>query len=88
MDLVVGFPSESAEDREATFDLVEDLGAAGAITNMHFFVPLPGTPLAPARPVFLSGEERRRLDTFGQRGILRGRWRRQEETARRWTEER
>jgi B12-binding domain/radical SAM domain protein len=85
VDLVVGFPAESGEDRAATLDLVEDLGAAGVTTNMHFFVPLPGTPLVSARPVFLSPEERRRLDTFGQRGILRGRWRRQEQTAKLWT---
>lgn len=82
VDLVLGFPGETPEDRTATLDLVRELGAAGIISNMHFFMPLPGTALESAQPVFLSHVERRRLDTLGQQGILRGRWRRQEQTAR------
>jgi B12-binding domain/radical SAM domain protein len=85
VDLVLGFPGETAEDRTATLNLVEEMGATGVVSNMHFFMPLPGTPLMGARPVFLSEAERRRLDRFGQRGILRGRWRHQEVTARMWT---
>ena len=82
VDLVLGFPGETAEDRTATLDLVEHLGAVGAVTNMHFFMPLPGTALSGARPVFLSEGVRRRLDRFAQQGILRGRWRRQEKISR------
>jgi B12-binding domain/radical SAM domain protein len=88
VDFVLGFPEETPEDRAATLDLVEEIGAHGVVSNMHFFMPLPGTLLASAQPVFLNDDERRRLDTFGQRGILRGRWRRQEQTARTWKEKR
>jgi B12-binding domain/radical SAM domain protein len=84
VDLMLGFPGETADDRAATLDLVEHLGAGGAVTNMHFFMPLPGTDLADAQPVFLDDEVRRKLDRFGQQGILRGRWRRQEEISRTW----
>ncbi len=84
VDLMLGFPAEGPADREATFDLAEELGGRGARVNMHFLMPLPGTPLAGVRPAFLSGDERRRLDGLAQRGIVRGHWRRQEETARRW----
>jgi radical SAM superfamily enzyme YgiQ (UPF0313 family) len=84
VDLVLGFPGETAEDRAATLDLVEHLGTIGAFTNMHFFMPLPGTALAGALPVFLSDGVRRRLDRFAQQGILRGRWRRQEKLSRKW----
>jgi len=84
VDLVLGFPDETEEDRAATLDLVEHLGRRGAITNMHFFMPLPGTALAGASPVFLDDGVRRRLDMFAQQGILRGRWRRQERLSREW----
>jgi radical SAM superfamily enzyme YgiQ (UPF0313 family) len=81
---MLGLPGEDTEDREATLNLVEELGDRGVVSNMHFFVPLPGTALMAAEPVFLSDTQRRRLDRFAQSGILRGRWRRQEETAKKW----
>jgi B12-binding domain/radical SAM domain protein len=82
VDLVLGFPGETTEDRNATLDLVEQLGRRGAVTNMHFFMPLPGTPLAGSQPVFLTEGVRRTLDRFGQQGILRGGWRSQENLSR------
>jgi B12-binding domain/radical SAM domain protein len=84
VDLMLGFPFEEAEDRQATFDLAERLGRAGARVNMHFLMPLPGTPLSVCRPRFLSADDRRKLDNLAQRGIVRGRWRRQEEISKEW----
>jgi B12-binding domain/radical SAM domain protein len=83
-DIMLGFPFEDGWDREATFDLVEELGAGGTRCNMHFLMPLPGTPLSGSRPTFLTGGQRKRIDTLAQRGIVRGGWRRQEEVARAW----
>ncbi|MGD9402340.1 MAG: TIGR04013 family B12-binding domain/radical SAM domain-containing protein [bacterium] len=84
VDLLLGFPVEEPEDRQATFDLARELGAKGARVNMHFLMPLPGTPLSGAAPRFLTGDERRKLDRLAQQGIVRGHWRKQEETAREW----
>jgi B12-binding domain/radical SAM domain protein len=84
VDLMLGFPVEEPEDREATFDLAEELGGDGIRVNMHFLMPLPGTPLSNQSPRFLSGDERRRLDRLAQQGIVRGHWRRQEEASRAW----
>jgi B12-binding domain/radical SAM domain protein len=84
VDMVLGFPGETGEDRQATIRLVERLGSEGTTFYMHFFMPLPGTPLAACDPVFLTEQERRRLDRLAQRGIVRGRWRRQEELAGKW----
>jgi len=81
-DIVIGFPMEGEEDRKATFDLVERLGAAGATVNMHFFMPLTGTPLADTSPRFLADEERKYLDGLAAKGVVRGSWRRQEQIAR------
>lgn len=84
VDLMLGFSVEEPEDRQATLDLARELGAKGARINMHFLMPLPGTPLAGTAPRFLTYDERRKLDRLAQQGIVRGHWRRQEETARQW----
>ncbi|MFH1313327.1 MAG: TIGR04013 family B12-binding domain/radical SAM domain-containing protein [Candidatus Eisenbacteria bacterium] len=81
VDMVLGFPGETSDDRQATFAFVEKLGATGTIFYIHFFMPLPGTPLAGGDPVFLTDDERRNLDRLAQEGIVRGRWRSQEELA-------
>jgi B12-binding domain/radical SAM domain protein len=84
VDVVLGFPGEAREDRRVTLDLVRELGGGGAVFNMHFFTPLPGTSLAREKPRYLSEAERTELDRLAQQGIVRGGWRRQEELARRW----
>lgn len=88
IDLVLGFPGESPDDRRETFALMEDLSRKGSRINMHFFMPLPGTALSDGSPVFLGEHDRRVLDTLAQRGIVRGGWRRQEEFARTWVKRR
>jgi B12-binding domain/radical SAM domain protein len=88
VDLVLGLPGETGEDRRLTFRLMEDLADRGSRVNMHFFMPLPGTPLGEETPVFLRDHDRRVLDRLAQRGIVRGGWRRQEEFARIWVKRR
>ena len=85
VDLMLGFPMEDIGDRLATFDLIERLRLARAIVNMHFFMPFPGTPLAGTVPKFLSEADRTRLEALAKKGVVRGRWKRQEETARKWS---
>jgi len=85
VDLMIGFPFEEPEDRQATFALIARLRPAKARFTMHFFMPLPGTRLAGTSPRFLSDRERRHIDGLAQQGLIRGRWRRQEEFARQCT---
>jgi B12-binding domain/radical SAM domain protein len=84
IDIMLGLPGEASEDRKATFDLIRELGESGARVNMHFFIPLAGTPLAGCAPTFLTDKERKTIDRLAQEGIVRGRWRRQEQFAKRW----
>jgi B12-binding domain/radical SAM domain protein len=84
VDMVLGFPGETSEDRQATFALIEELGSQRATFYVHFFMPIRGTPLGRSAPVFLTDRERRDLDRLAQEGIVRGRWRRQEEIAGKW----
>ena len=46
VDFIFGLPDETPEDRELTIKLINQLTAIGATINSHFFMPLPGTPLA------------------------------------------
>jgi radical SAM superfamily enzyme YgiQ (UPF0313 family) len=88
VDLVLGFPGETADDCRLTLSLIEELAGKGSRVNMHFFMPLPGTELSEGVPVFLREHDRRFLDRLAQRGIVRGGWRRQEEFARIWVKRR
>jgi B12-binding domain/radical SAM domain protein len=88
VDIVLGFPTEEPAERQASFDLIERLRQARAIINMHFFMPLPGTPLASSVPRFLSDGEHQLLDGLALKGVIRGRWRLQEEIARKWVADR
>ena len=84
VDIILGFPGETADDRQVTFAFMQDLGRKGVKFNVHFFLPLPGTPLSDSPPAFLKQTEHRQLDRLAQQGIVRGRWRRQEEIAKAW----
>lgn len=83
VDIILGLPGEDGESRRKTFGLIEKLGSRGAVFNVHFFMPIPGTPFEKEMPNFLTEIERRMLDRYAQMGIVRGRWRRQERIAKR-----
>jgi radical SAM superfamily enzyme YgiQ (UPF0313 family) len=46
VDFIFGMPGETPEDRDLTIKLIMQLAEMGATINSHFFMPLPGTPLA------------------------------------------
>jgi B12-binding domain/radical SAM domain protein len=51
VDFIFGLPEQSDADRAATRELIAHLADHyGATINAHRFTPLPGTPLAQARP--------------------------------------
>ena len=50
VDFIFGLPGETPADRELTLAAIQRLTAMGATINSHFFMPLPGTPLATSRP--------------------------------------
>ncbi len=88
VDIILGLPGEDEQSRLTTFGLMEKLGKKGTIFNVHFFMPIPGTPFQLEKPVFLTEKDRRVLGRFAQIGIVRGRWRSQEEIARKWESDR
>ena len=50
VDFIFGLPGETPEDRELTLAAIQRLTQIGATINSHFFIPLPGTPLAHTVP--------------------------------------
>jgi len=46
VDFIFGLPDETPADRALTIKVIKELTAMGATINSHFFMPLPGTPLA------------------------------------------
>ncbi len=76
VDFIFGLPGEMAEDRELTLAAIRRLTGIGATINSHFFIPLPGTPLAntvPGAPnedtlLFLENLTSERLETAAGKG--------------------
>ena len=81
VDFIFGMPGETAEDRDSTFKVIEDLAAMGARIHSHAFMPLAGTPWAGAPPGRLDERTCALLERLTGRGQHFGQWRRQQETA-------
>jgi B12-binding domain/radical SAM domain protein len=73
VDLITGFPFETAEDEEATLDLIRWVVRDGRV-RLHAFLPLPGTPLAGTRPRPASPRAEGLLGRLALAGKLTGSW--------------
>jgi B12-binding domain/radical SAM domain protein len=78
VDLLLGLPGETAEDRAATVALAERLAARGARLHSHAFMPLPGTPFKDAEPTPIEPDVTQALERLESRGAAYGQWRRQQ----------
>ncbi len=81
VDIIMGMPGETREDVEATVKAMFDLASKGARLRLHYFLPLPGTPLARSRPEPLSPLYRKAVTRLLGRGVLEGDWVDQEKLA-------
>jgi B12-binding domain/radical SAM domain protein len=77
VDLLLGFPGETREDREASLRLAERLVARGARIHAHAMLPLPGTPMRDAVPEPIEDDVATRLARMEATGAAWGAWRRQ-----------
>jgi len=64
-DFIVGFPSETAEDFEATMKLIDDVGFDASFS--FIYSPRPGTPAAALPDTTPHGEKLERLQRLQQR---------------------
>jgi len=74
VDLIFGLPMETEEDQRMTLDLVRWIAAKGGKVRAHLFTPLPGTPLATARPAPLAEDVVACLGKMALEGRLTGSW--------------
>ena len=81
VDLLLGLPGETAEDRAQSIALARRLVAMGARIHSHAFMPLPGTPLEGAQPAPIDRRTERELQRLESAGAMHGQWRRHQQIA-------
>lgn len=83
VDFIFGFPFETKEDVEETFNFIEKIVKKyNAKIHAHTFMPLPGTPLWSAGPGILKDYHYKFLGKLASQGILDGYWAKQEQLAK------
>jgi len=81
VDLLLGLPGETAEDRALTLSFAHELVELGARIHSHAFMPLPGTPLSAAAPAPIEEPVRLALERLESAGAMHGQWRTQQRIA-------
>jgi B12-binding domain/radical SAM domain protein len=81
VDIIIGFPGETVEDLKSTLDLASWITNRGGRIHVHYFMPLPGTPLSYQKPTVIPLEVKRVIARIigSQRGY--GDWINQEKIA-------
>jgi B12-binding domain/radical SAM domain protein len=81
VDFLLGLPGETDQDRALSIALARELVGVGARIHSHSFMPLPGTPLAGARPEPIDERARIAMEHLESQGAMHGQWRRQQSVA-------
>ncbi|KJJ84973.1 radical SAM domain-containing protein [Candidatus Omnitrophus magneticus] len=73
VDILFGFPGETKEDRFETLNMIKIITKNhSARVNLHYFIPLPGTPFANKKPEILEDELKEELFLIIKNGYGRG----------------
>ncbi len=81
VDFILGLPGETEEDMEKTLEGMRELVKMGARAHLHYFMPLPGTPLAFSKPTPLPPKIRKEVAKLVGEGKGWGQWLKQEKVA-------
>jgi B12-binding domain/radical SAM domain protein len=81
VDIIVGIPGETVDDLKSTLELASWITRKGGRIHVHYFMPLPGTPLSNHIPTAIPLEARKLIARIigSQRGY--GGWINQEKIA-------
>jgi radical SAM superfamily enzyme YgiQ (UPF0313 family) len=75
LDFILGFPNETEEDQMDTLDCIRHMGLEyRARIQMHFFLPLSGTPLADKMPTYLNKRVMDILEDYHRAGFCSDWW--------------
>lgn len=73
VDFILGLPMEEDEDQEKTLNLIQEIVRNGHV-RVHWFLPLPGTPLARFSPRYLISGAEKLLGRLALQGSVSGSW--------------
>lgn len=79
VDIIFGMPYETLEDMEKTLELINQWIHKNVTFNVHYFIPLPGTPWALEKPTLIPEYIKKNLERLVGKGKLWGAWKRQME---------
>jgi len=75
VDFIIGYPDETEQDTLETIEFARELNLKfNARTQMHFFLPLAGTPLYSSEPAFLSKKVIQILEKYVKDGVCTDWW--------------
>ncbi len=86
VDIIFGLPGETADDRQETLRLIDELAQGGARIHSHTFMPLPGSAWARCAPGAVDDVTARWLGALASQGRQYGSWQKQEAQARQMVE--
>jgi len=85
LDVMVGFPCESQEELHTTLDFICRMHRGYRVhTQVHHFMPLPGTALEYGFPSFPGIQDKERLTRMERDGLITGQWKAGAHDARRY----
>lgn len=79
IDLILGFPGETRDEMKLTLEFAEKIAEKGGRVHLHYYIPLPGTPLGLRPPERLPETIVKRLMKLIGKGKAYGDWLKQME---------
>ncbi len=73
VDFIIGLPFETDDDQVTTSDMIREISRYGS-AHVHYFMPLPGTPLAGSEPRPVLREVDKTLGRLALAGKITGSW--------------
>jgi len=74
VDFIFGLPMETQKDQLLTLELAKKIIQKGGRIRAHYFIPLPGTPLADATPAPIADFVAAELGRLALDGMVSGSW--------------
>jgi len=79
LDFIIGFPDESKNERDKTFDFIQELSKRYRVKiHLHHFFPLAGSKYQFRLPTYLKNDDKEKLRELNRHGIVTEWWEKHE----------